>query len=492
MRKVYTLLSFLVFFAVVISILGIFSTNLSPEDKSALIEGKIIPEVGTKIAFIGDTGIGPDYKNVLTLIQSEEADAVVHLGDFDYTFNPEGFSAVINEKLGENYPYLVVAGNHDRSLWKPNCNSDKGCYSEEFAKRYLLANIPLTQEMLASDKYQFDFQGIQLLFVGPGGVDDGPEFAEFLNTSMSQSNHLWKICNWHFNQEKLQLGGKIDQAGWEIYDTCLNAGAIIATAHEHSYHRTKSLVDFHSGQFPKVNSLYSDPNNLYVYPGSTFVFVSGLGGKSIRNQHRCLPSVYPYGCDGEWAKVYTSNQQAKHGALFIEFNHEGDPTKARGYFKNIDNEIVDTFEITLKVDVAQQTMPPTPSVELTATPMNTSVPTITQVEITTTPVISPTTVGQIPSFTPSSTIVPTATSLLGNTCGKADINGDGVFKIDDFSEFAKSYGTGLNTCIDKNVDYGECGGRDVNRDGKLNIADFGGQGLGFAQRYYPKQSCSIQ
>ena len=41
------------------------------------------------------------------------------------------------------------------------------------------------------------------------------------------------------------------------------------------------------------------------------------------------------------------------------------------------------------------------------------------------------------------------------------------------------------------MDYGTCGGRDVNRDGKLNIADFGGAGIGFAQRYYPKLSCAL-
>ena len=93
----------------------------------------------------------------------------------------------------------------------------------------------------------------------------------------------------------------------------------------------------------------------------------------------------------------------------------------------------------------------------------------------------------------SGTAIPSATptQITGNVCGKADINGDGVFKIYDFSEFARSYGRGTNTCVDTNVEYGPCGGRDVNRDGKLNIADFGGAGIGFAQRYYPKTSCVL-
>jgi hypothetical protein len=98
--------------------------------------------------------------------------------------------------------------------------------------------------------------------------------------------------------------------------------------------------------------------------------------------------------------------------------------------------------------------------------------------------VTPTVTGSVITPTPSS---PTSE----NICGKSDINGDGVFTIADFAEFAKAYGVGANTCADKDVDYGSCGGRDVNKDGKLNIADFGGAGIGFAQRYYPKMSCAL-
>jgi hypothetical protein len=126
---------------------------------------------------------------------------------------------------------------------------------------------------------------------------------------------------------------------------------------------------------------------------------------------------------------------------------------------------------------------------------NTSTPTplvtATQAQASPTPT---TNVG--PSLTQTSTPPLTASNtptppIAGNICGKADIDGDGRFSIADFAEFAKSYGTGKNTCADKDVDYGPCGGRDVNKDGKLNIADFGSSGIGFAQRYYPKLSCAI-
>jgi hypothetical protein len=125
---------------------------------------------------------------------------------------------------------------------------------------------------------------------------------------------------------------------------------------------------------------------------------------------------------------------------------------------------------------------------LTRTPGASLTPTLTR---TPGPSITPSTT---PTPMNTQTPVPSATPtppLTGNICGKADVDGDGRFSIADFAEFAKSYGIGKNTCADKDVDYGPCGGRDVNRDGKLNIADFGGLGIGFAQRYYPKLSCSI-
>ncbi len=71
-------------------------------------------------------------------------------------------------------------------------------------------------------------------------------------------------------------------------------------------------------------------------PGSTFVFVSGLGGRSTRHQ---------VGSGPIWASIYTSSQGAKDGALFITFNVGGDPNKAQGEFVNIDGEVIDLFTV---------------------------------------------------------------------------------------------------------------------------------------------------
>ena len=64
-----------------------------------------------------------------------------------------------------------------------------------------------------------------------------------------------------------------------------------------------------------------------------------------RDQQRCAPTTFPYGCNGEWALIDTSNQGATYGAQFVVFN-AGNPKRATGYFKNVSGQVRDTFTIT--------------------------------------------------------------------------------------------------------------------------------------------------
>lgn len=131
--------------------------------------------------------------------------------------------------------------------------------------------------------------------------------------------------------------------------------------------------------------------------------------------------------------------------------------------------------------IPTHTTKPVPSAtgKVTNTPVNTSKP-------TNIPTTRPTT---------SPTIAPTNVSAGSIVCGPADVNGDGRFTLVDFAQFAKTYGRGTNTCSDRGVDYGSCGGKDVDNNGRLELADFGGRvggyDIGFARRYYPKESCAL-
>ena len=56
---------------------------------------------------------------------------------------------------------------------------------------------------------------------------------------------------------------------------------------------------------------------------------------------------------GKSRQILTGNQGATFGALFIVFNIDGDPTKAQGYYKNINGHIVDRFAITVDASAAK-------------------------------------------------------------------------------------------------------------------------------------------
>ena len=400
------------------------------------------------VAFIGDSGNWSGFEKVLNLIKSEQADGVVHLGDFDYESDPNGFQSTINRILGANFPYFYVVGNHDAEdadTWRVGCTQGSGgCYAQHFLDR--MSRIGQTIDLSGGDNltnrdgqsmYATTFKGLRLVAVGLGDFDNGANgvgngtYAPFVNQKLNNDDHVWKVCAWHMSQNKMQTGEKGDSMGWDVYEECRRQGAIIMTAHEHSYARTKTLTSFMN---QIVDSVWNGVDQVRVEPGKSFLVQNGLGGATIRTQGRCNPITAPYGCKGEWAKMYTSNQGATHGALFVTFNIDGDPSKAKGYFKNVDGRIVDEFTITT---VASTTTTPTPTPTGTATPTPTPTSTAT------------------PTPTPTTTPDPDA------VC-KADINQDGIVDVGDYVILSRNF---FQTVLTNQR-------ADINGDGFVDVGDY--------------------
>ena len=321
--------------------------------------GAIATDQNLKVAFIGDTANGSNFQAVLNLIQSEGADIVMHQGDFDYANDADGWFPTINGILGPTFPYVASVGNHDIATWPEGCGDTDGCYATFFKQRMAATGITPDDPDLNDQMYSADFHGLGMFFVGETSSQTGDcpvnpsGYACYLRAKLQTDRHIWRICSWHKDQQAMQIGGKADEMGWGVYDACTDLSAIIATAHEHSYERTKTMTDPQTQtvdlqQHPLSGGVPGNPNSLRVKPGSSFVFVSGLGGNDMRDQERCLPATYPYGCNSEWANIYTTTQTGgpfKFGALFIEFYVDGDPYKARAYFKTTTGETIDSFEI---------------------------------------------------------------------------------------------------------------------------------------------------
>jgi hypothetical protein len=301
------------------------------------------------VAFIGDQGNSATADAVLALIKREGASATVHLGDFDYTDKPTAWNARIDGILGPDYPYFAIVGNHDASAW-----SGASGYASFMAARQ--ARIPeMDCQGELGVKATCRFHGLYLVESCVGTSElrsdcakDSPSQVQFIRDSLANDTSLFSMCLWHKDQSDMQLGTKTDEVGWSAYSECMNAGAIIATAHEHSYGRTKTLTNI--GNVSTGHGAIGEFDVMHLSPGQTFVFVSGIGGDSIRAY-----DATRHDDDTWWASSYASNRwmmngvamtgTAAFGALFIRFHVDGNPHLARGYFKDVNDRIADTFTI---------------------------------------------------------------------------------------------------------------------------------------------------
>jgi hypothetical protein len=287
-----------------------------------------LPPVNFTMAFLGDQGLGSNARAVLTLIKEEGAQAVIHLGDFDYQDNPPAWDAQINDVLGPDFPYFAVTGNHDTSAW-----SGPSGYGAFVAARMRRVGVPWVGQV--GIQFAFKYAGIFMVMTAPGTTGSGHE--GFIRQQFAADDSMWRISAWHKNMRLMQVGGKSDETGWGVYEESRKAGAIVATAHEHSYHRTHLMSSFQNQTVASTDNrltLAQDDPATAADEGRSFVFVSGLGGQSIRDQELSGPW---------WASTYTSTQNANSGALFGTFNYNGNPRLAHFYFKDINGKIADDF-----------------------------------------------------------------------------------------------------------------------------------------------------
>jgi len=239
----------------------------------------------------------------------------------DYKNNPSAWEAQINNILGPDFPYFACVGNHDKRKW----NGENG-YQQFLKSR--LNRLGITWDGDLGVKSSVQYKGIFIIQVAPGDV--GFYHAAYIREQLAEDKSIWMICCWHRDMHLMQVASKNDDTGWGVYDEARKGGAIIATAHDHSYGRTYLMSNFAKQEVTAYTG------SLIITEGQTFAFFSGLGGESINTQKLKAPL---------WARLYTKTQGATYGVLFGIFNVNGIPNKATFYFKNINNEIIDRFDV---------------------------------------------------------------------------------------------------------------------------------------------------
>jgi len=284
----------------------------------------LIPAVtSVKVAFTADQSILPSAEDVLRMIALEDTDLLMLQGDLGYEPNTADiWNQQLNEHLGTDFPVLSVIGNHEDYEWP-------------IYKNHISSRINRVKGLRCSgdagEKSMCYFRGLQVVQVAVGitevpGVKAEDAYPAFIRQAFQNSPARWRICSWHKTQRLMQTGNNRNETGWEVYQECLDNGALVATAHQHGYSRTHLMTDFEAQTVKHQNS------TLEVKPGQSFAFVSGLGGDSVRSQER----------GGEWwASIYTADQDATYGALFCTFTG----LTANCYFKAIDGAVPDRFDL---------------------------------------------------------------------------------------------------------------------------------------------------
>lgn len=284
--------------------------------------------VDIKAAFVGDSTDGPRARAVFDLIKAEGAAVVFHQGDFDYeedtAAGPPRWKKLLDDALG-GLPFFAALGNHDMEVpKKPETRGLDKAYVADLAGRTGGAVCEGKLGIKAACSYR------GLFFVGSAvTMRGGPktEHEKFIREKMAASPARWKICAWHKVENKMQIGAKTDGPGWGVYEACREAGAIVATAHEHTYSRTHLITDF-------VKQAFDSSAPLRIEPGRTIAFVSGLGGAAPRAQKRRDPW---------WAAAYSRDDNDRAaGALFCHFRD----AEASCYFKDINGATIDSFTLT--------------------------------------------------------------------------------------------------------------------------------------------------
>jgi hypothetical protein len=294
-----------------------------------------------RVALVGDQGIGKRARAVLDLVHAESADLLVVLGDFDYENKPGDWGQML-ERLGHDFPWFAVVGNHDVAAWP--------AYERLItAKQQRVAGARCHGK--PGRQASCLYRGVQLVMSEIGTMGERGDNEAFIRRELAESHAPYKLCLWHKTQHDMQTGAKSDEVGWTAYRACQDAGAIVVTGHEHAYARTRTLTAL--GDAAAGHGATGAFNELFVGLGRTFVAVAGLGGIQTRV---FVPS---HSKDTWWGSYLTLDRECANGqprpannaadgfgALFLDLGVGGDETLGRGRFVTATTRrVVDDFTI---------------------------------------------------------------------------------------------------------------------------------------------------
>lgn len=290
---------------------------------------------------IGDQDVTDGAAATLKMMKDEGVDLIILAGDIGYGNSQTKWKNQLAQHFNANFPFLMAAGNHDWDWDWTKEDTQRVIYDRAVklgtCKGFTGVNMVCT------------FKGVTIVHVAPGVTNDPHD--QFIAQAFEAYPSRWRICVWHKNQQKMQLGKKRDEAGWQVYEECRRQGAIIQTGHDHQYARSHTMSRFSNQKVESRSSTIqlqheiASAGSAPAKVGTTFAFVNGLGGAGIRSPSNNLHKS-PW-----WAKTLSAgaaNGAAKHGAVICSFN-KGGVARASCEFKQEDGQVRDEWTLSTMV-----------------------------------------------------------------------------------------------------------------------------------------------
>lgn len=182
------------------------------------------------------------------------------------------------------------------------------------------------------------------------GADEREEQLAFLKKHLQNAKEDWKICSWHYYDKYYHTGryqspyNLVSGEGESFYDYCKEHGAIIFSAHDHVYARTRVMSQFSEPVIDQYDGV-ENGKVVQIRPGATLNILNGVGGFYIYIEQG-EQMLYEH-----WQKKYARGKndinKDKFGGLFCTFNYKGNNKKAFCELVrlNDDNKVFDSFYI---------------------------------------------------------------------------------------------------------------------------------------------------
>lgn len=298
-----------------------------------------------RFAAVGDFDYNKNTETVFDLIAKSNTDFGIGLGDYSYdkTKNEAEWCSLVTDRLGANYPFELVAGNHD-----VHENGNKQDI-DRFAS--CLPNKMPAYEGIYAQQGFFDYGRMaRFINISPGLTINGRKYDytkdssdyKWLSDKIDDAKVdglKWVIVSMHKNC--VTVGEKTCEIGTDLMDLLLSKKVdLILQGHEHRYSRSHQLhigdscSSISPGNYLKGCVTVSDSGKYKKGEGSILAIV-GTGGAELRKVNLESKDKDFF---ADWSG---SNIDPSYGALIIDVSR----SSLTARFVGTDNKEHDKFVI---------------------------------------------------------------------------------------------------------------------------------------------------